>query len=58
MVTQFSEVWDKDFVRTTQGSDDFLGRLRLPMAKLLQKRAAELNQRLEDSLRVPVRHVS
>lgn len=42
-------VWDKDFVRTTQGSDDFLGRLRLPMAKLLQKRAAELNQRLEDT---------
>ena len=49
MVTQVAEVWDKDFVRTAQGSDDFLGRLRLPMANLLQNQAAELNQRLEDS---------
>eukprot|EP00438_Fugacium_kawagutii_P008421 Skav234467 [mRNA] locus=scaffold1647:259705:265279:+ [translate_table: standard] len=42
------KVWDKDFVRTTQGSDDFLGRLRLPMAHLLQHEKAELNQPLED----------
>jgi len=41
-------VWDEDTVRTAQGSDDFLGRLRIPMAQILQ-RGAELNQRLEDT---------
>ena len=35
-------------MRTAQGSDDFLGRLRIPMAQILQQRGAELNQRLED----------
>ena len=47
--TWSAEVWDKDFVRTAQGSDDFLGRLRLPMVDLLRNREAELSQRLEDS---------
>ena len=57
-----SEVWDEDTVRTAQGSDDFLGRLRIPMAQILQ-RGAELNQRLEDCTicdteNSPFRHLS
>ena len=40
------QVWDLDSIRSAQGSDDFLGRLRLPLQRLLQS-PVELNEKLE-----------